>query len=72
MTEKIAIYIPDEDAKKFLLFQKNYDKFCLLLDHGFFELKNATVEVSFDKEGTLRSIKNHQQVYYNPRKDTRQ
>lgn len=56
-TENIAIFIPDEDAKKFLLFQEHYDIFTLLLEKGVFTNKNATILLDFDKFGELKSIR---------------
>ncbi len=54
--QKIAIYIPDEEAKKFLLFQQHYELFTLLLDKKVFEQKNASVILNFDHLGDLQTI----------------
>ncbi len=63
METKIAIYIPDEEAKKFLIFQQYYDLFNLLLSQKVFEQKGATITLHFDKHGVLRSI-NRQDILY--------
>jgi len=54
--EKIAIYVPDEDAKKFLKFQEHYDLFTLLLESGVFQQKNAAIILNFDEHGILQAI----------------
>jgi hypothetical protein len=61
--EKIAIYIPDEDAKKFILFQKHYDLFTLLLDKGIFDQKNCAVTLHFDSGGVLKTIQRNDYLY---------
>lgn len=59
----VAVYIPDEDAKKFLLFQQYYDPFCILLESKFFEQKKATLAVSFDHNGLLQTIQRADFLY---------
>lgn len=53
---KIAVYIPDEDAKKFLAFQENYELFSLLLEKGVFHQKNGCIMLNFDQNGILQTI----------------
>jgi len=61
--EKIAIYIPDEEAKKFILFQKHYNLFCLLLEKGVFEQKSGSVSLNFDYNGVLQTIQRSDFLY---------
>lgn len=61
--DKIAVYIVDEDAKKFLLFQEHYDLFSLLLERGVFNQRNCTVSLDFDKDKTLQSIRRADFLY---------
>lgn len=63
METKIAIYIPDSEAKKFLLFQKHYDIFTLMLEKKVFDQKGATLILNFDKFGALRGITRQDVLY---------
>jgi len=60
---KVAVFVPDEDAQKFLLFQQYYKEFTLLLESGVFGQKNATVSLDFDKDGVLKSIRRNDFLY---------
>ena len=60
---EVAVYLPDEDAKKFLLFQEHYDLFSLLLERGVFEQKKASVILDFDHTGMLQSIRRNDFMY---------
>lgn len=53
---EIAIYIPNEEAKKWLLFQQHYDTFMTLVERGVFNQKSATVTLRFDHLGVLQDI----------------
>jgi len=64
----IAIYIPDEDAKKFLLFQEYYDVFTMMVEHGAFGVRNGSVTMHFDKKGSLKAI-NRADILYSARFD---
>lgn len=63
---KIAVYIPDGDAEKFLLFQRYYDTFSLLVESGVFEIKNGSAALHFDKNGELLAI-NRADILYSKR-----
>lgn len=63
---KIAVYIPDEDAQKFLLFQQYYDVFSLLVENGVFDIKNGSAALHFDKNGELLAI-NRADILYSRR-----
>lgn len=54
---EVAVYLPDEQAKKFLIFQEYYEPFSLLVDKQVFEQKNAVVSLFFDHNSVLQSIK---------------
>lgn len=60
---KIPIFLPNEEAKKFLLFQQYYLPFMLMVEKGVFDQKNATVSLDFDKNGVLRSIRRADFLY---------
>ncbi len=53
---EIAIYLPDEEAKKFLVFQEHYDDFCTLLNSGVFNVRNGAVTMHFDQFGSINLI----------------
>ena len=61
--EKIAIYIPDEEAKKFILFQKHYSLFSILLEKGAFDVKSGSVQLNFDHNGLLQTIQRSDFLY---------
>lgn len=63
---KIAVYIPDEDAQKFLLFQQYYDIFTLMVESGVFDIKNGSAALHFDKNGELLAI-NRADILYSKR-----
>lgn len=67
--DKIAIYIPDEEAKKFLLFQEYYKEFCLLVDAGVFKIRNGSAVIHFDKRGEIKAI-NRSDILYSSRFDS--
>lgn len=52
----ITIYLPDQEAQKFLLFQEYYGKFMTLLDSGVFTMKNGSVSIHFDAFGSISLI----------------
>lgn len=62
-TEKIAIYVLDDEAKKFMLFQQHYELFSLLLEKGVFDQKSAAISLHFDHLGTLQTIQRADFLY---------
>lgn len=64
--EKIALYVPDEEAKLFLKFQEHYETFCLLHESGVFDVRNGSVTLHMDKEGSIKAI-NRSDVLYSER-----
>lgn len=61
--EKIPVFMPDADVKRFLVFQEYYQPICLLIESEVFESKNATILLDFDKMGVLRSIRRQDFLY---------
>jgi hypothetical protein len=53
---KIPVYMLDDEAEKFIAFQKHFDLFSLLLEKKVFEQKGATITLHFDSKGTLKTI----------------
>jgi hypothetical protein len=62
-TTKIAVYVADEEASKFLLFQEHFDVFSTLLESQVFEQKNATILLDFDYLGVLQSVRRNDYLY---------
>lgn len=65
---EIAVYMPDEDAKKFIVFQKYYQPISLLVEHNVFEQKNAAISLNFDHLGILQTI-DRKDILYSKRFD---
>lgn len=64
--EQIAVYIPDEEAAKFLLFQEHFEPFSIMLDANLFTIRNGSATLHFDSSGTLQAI-NRSDVLYSRR-----
>lgn len=60
---EVAVYLPDETAKKFLLFQEYFDIFSILIDREVFQQKNAAISLHFDNNGTLQTIQRADFLY---------
>ena len=56
METNIQIYLTEEDAKKFILFQKYFETFNFLIEKKVLDQKGATITLNFDKFGVIRSI----------------
>ena len=52
----VKIELTNEDAVKYREFMKNYDTFNLMLEKGVFNVRNGSVALHFDKNGTLKII----------------
>lgn len=60
---KVAIFVPDEEAKLFIEFQKYYPIFRLLEEKGVFNQKNCAITLHFDNLGELRTIQRADVLY---------
>lgn len=61
--ERIPIYVLDDEAKKFIVFQQYYKPFNILIKSNVFDQKNATILLDFDHEGELKSVRRHDILY---------
>lgn len=52
----VTLLLPEEEAKKWLLFQEHYSAFSLMIDQGVFGITNGSATLHFDLQGMLRSI----------------
>lgn len=59
----IAIYLPDEDAKKFMLFQQHYATFQTLIDSGVLDVRSGSVVIHFDIHGSVSLIQRADTLY---------
>lgn len=53
---QVIVYIDEDDAKKWLLFQEYYDPISILISKNVFEQKNCAVSLHFDNNGILQTI----------------
>lgn len=60
---EVTILLPEEEAKKWVLFQQYYDTFNLLVDNDVFEQKNGKVILHFDQNSTLQVIERADILY---------
>lgn len=63
MTNNIALFVPDEEAKKFLLFQQYYQPISVLIEHDVFMQKNAEIALHFDSNGILQTVQRRDSLY---------
>lgn len=63
MNKDITIFLTEEEAKKFVLFQKHFNDFMLLVDKQVFDQKNCAVTMHFDQFGTLQTIQRADFLY---------
>lgn len=61
-TELIPIFIPNEEAEKFLLFQKHYELFVLMEKSGALGIKYGKCVINF-KDGVIENITKEEVVY---------
>ncbi len=61
--DKVTIFLSEEEAKKYIEWQKNYATFNLLLEKGVFNVTNGNVVLHFDKFGTLQTIERGDILY---------
>jgi len=60
---KIAVYVPDSEAKLFLLFKEHQDIITLLLEKDVFKQKNAAITLNFDHKGMVQTIERRDWLY---------
>lgn len=53
---EITLLLPENEAKKWIVFQKYYDTFSILVDNNIFDVKNGSVAIHFDKFGSISLI----------------
>lgn len=64
--KETTVYVSESEAKNWMLFQEFFDPFEVMVTCGVFKVRNGSVSLDFDKEGTLRAIR-RSDVLYNER-----
>lgn len=62
-TNEVTIFLIPTEAVKFRVFQEKYEVFNTLLDNGVFEVRNGSVALHFDNDGTLQLIQRADVLY---------
>ncbi len=60
--DKIPIFVPNEEAKQFLLFQKHYDLFVALEASGALNIGYGNCVINFSA-GVVQNISKNEVVY---------
>ncbi len=63
MDNQITIFLTDDQAKKFVEFQKNYETFRILQERGVFNIRNGNAVLHFDSFGVLQTIERGDILY---------
>ncbi len=61
--KEITVYLDDQQAKMFVLFQEQYENIALMLKSKVFEQKGATITLNFDTLGKIKNIKRSDVLY---------
>jgi len=60
---EVAVYMPDNEARQFLLFKEHFDVFITLVEAHVFEQHNASIVLNFDNNGVLQVIERKDRLY---------
>jgi len=60
---EVAVYMPDAEARQFLLFKKHFDVFEVLVAANVFDQKNASITLNFDNHGILQVVERKDRLY---------
>lgn len=55
-----AIYITEEEAKRFVTFQKHYALIGLLDSLGAFDIKSGSIKINFNDKGMVSTIEKNE------------
>lgn len=61
--DKTLVYLDDETAGKFVLFQRYFIPFGVMVESNFFEQRAATLVTRIDKDGKIRDISRTDLLY---------
>lgn len=60
---RVTVYLLDNEASKWILFQQHFETFNLLLEKKVFEQKSACIMLHFDHLGSLQKIQREDSLY---------
>lgn len=60
---EITIFLTENDAIQYRLFQQHYKTFMLLMNKGVFDIRKGNAILSFDHEGILQTIRREDFMY---------
>jgi len=60
---EVAVYMPDAEAAKFLLFQEYFEPFNVLIEAGVFQTRNGSIALHFDANGVLQTVQRADTLY---------
>lgn len=63
MNNQTIVHLSDTDAEKFMKFLEYYDTFTILLQKKVFQQKKATIALSFDHTGKIKTIQRADVMY---------
>ncbi len=61
--DEITIILDSPQAMMFREYQQFHDTFALLCSKGVFDMKNGSVEIHFDSQGTIQKIQRHDSLF---------
>lgn len=63
MNKEITVFLTEQDAVRFMNFQKYYNEFMLFVNKGVFDQKNSAITLHFDSNGILQTIQRADFMY---------
>ena len=63
MDNEITLFLTPPEALLFKDFQQYHQTFTLMCQKGVFSVKNGSVEIHFDHEGTIKKIERRDSLY---------
>ena len=60
---EVAVYLLETEAEKWRLFQAHYESFSIMVENGIFSVRNGSVALHFDHQGTLQTIQRADVMY---------
>lgn len=61
--DEITIFMSNQEAIQFRMFQQYYEQFVLMVSKGVFDIRDGSVEVHFDHFGAIQKIDRHDPLF---------
>ena len=68
--DMVKIEINEEEVKQFICFHKHYESIAILIESGFFEVKNGRAIVDFSHESRIMCVDLSTRLYKRAKKKT--